>query len=182
MTVISGASTGQVVVAEAVPVSSGAGAAAGVPIYLAEEEEERLLNAEAIGQEEETGHAVGMAAAALPPMAHLAADTCATALAESFLLAQKGLNTVREIDGKVGMTRRLQPAAERFSIKAHEIDGQLRIREGLRDAADRAKGSAAVLSGRAAELSGQILRQNPALAQGAQKTSKVVRAWMRWVL
>lgn len=178
MTVISGEAAAVASKPNAVTIAT-AGAVAGLPTPLAEEEEEeeRLLNAEAIGREEETVHDAS-SAAALPPLAHLAADTCAIAMAESFLLAQKGLHTVKEIDAKAGVSRRLQPAAERLSIKAHEIDDQLRIREGLRDAADRATASAAVLSGRAMELSGQLMRQSPALAQGAQKTSKMVRAWV----
>lgn len=152
-------------------------------------EEERLLGAEAIGREEEAG----AAAPALPVLAERAADVVATAMAESVLLAQRGLQTAKELDGVVGVTRRLQSldeekglsrqakaAAETLSARAHEIDGRLKLSEGLRDTADRAKETAAVLSGRAAELSERVLRQNPALAQGAQKTGRLLGLAEAW--
>ena len=155
-----------------------------------EEEEERLLGAVgAIGREEETGGA----AAALPVLAERAADVFGSALAETVLLAQRGLQTAKELDGKVGVTRRLhtldeekglsrqaKAAAETLSTRAQAIDEQLKLSEGLRDTADRAKETAAVLSGRAQYLSERMLRQNPKLAEGAQKTGRLLGLAEAW--
>lgn len=157
------------------------------PAVAEEGEEERLVGA--IGREEETGSA----AAALPVLAERAADVFGSALAETVLLAQRGLQTAKELDGKVGVTRRLhtldeekglsrqaKAAAETLSTRAQALDEQLKLSEGLRDTADRAKETAAVLSGRAAELSERVLRQNPKLAEGAQKTGRLLVLAEAW--
>lgn len=156
----------------------------------AAEEEERLLDAVgAIGREEETAGAT----AALPVLAERAADLFGSALAETVLLAQRGLQTAKELDGKVGVSRRLhtldeekglsrqaKAAAESLSTRAQAVDEQLKLSEGLRDTADRAKETAAVLSGRAQELSERVLRQNPKLADCAQKTSRLLGLAEAW--
>ncbi len=161
-------------------------------------EGEWLLNAEAIRREEETSAvADGTPAAAtatataphLPVLAERAADVCATALSESFLLAQRGLHAAKDLDGKVGLTRRLEEkgvpdkakaAADKLSARAQEIDGRLKLSEGLRDTADRGREAAAVLSGHAAALTEQALRKSPALAQGAQQTNKMLKLAEAW--
>jgi hypothetical protein len=92
--------------------------AAELPVASAvlEKEEEETSAASTIAPEEEAD-----AGAALPYVAQVAADTTSMVLAESYLLTQRGYETLKAIDARVGVSTRLFALDESIGVSKKVI-------------------------------------------------------------
>lgn len=109
------------------------------------EEEETSAQAEAtIAPEEETDTDAG-----LPYVAQMAADTTSMVLAESYLLTQRGYETLKSIDARVGVSSRLLAldqsvgvskrvvsTAEALTTRAQALDTKYKVVSKIKDTAE----------------------------------------------
>jgi|EP00624_Nannochloropsis_granulata_P006969 hypothetical protein len=109
------------------------------------EEEETSAKAEAtVAPEEEADTGAG-----LPYVAQVAADTTSMVLAESYLLTQRGYETLKSIDARVGVSTRLLAldesvgvskrvvaTAEALSTRAQALDTKYKVVSTIKDTAE----------------------------------------------
>ncbi|TFJ87000.1 hypothetical protein NSK_001334 [Nannochloropsis salina CCMP1776] len=114
----------------------------------------------------------------LPYVAKVASDTTSAVLAESYLLTQRGLETLKAIDSRVGVTKRLMDLDESMGVSkrvlatAEHLGAHTQALDAKYHVTAKIKDTAESVSEKALEY--------PYVASGAEKTGKAVKFVERW--